>query len=119
MEQTSVNEASLPDDIRIGFNWGAFWLSWVWGLANGVYISLIVFLLPVVWQIYLGLKGNQLAWNHRQFTDFDHFREVQRTWAKWGWIVAILTVLLTVIGIILAGGVAILGVAAWETGVNK
>lgn len=115
MRDTAGSNGLVPEEVRVGFNWGAFWLSWVWGLSNGVYVSLLVLILPIVWQVYLGVKGNELAWRHRRFTDVEHFYAVQRTWAKWGWVVAIITVVAGVVSAVLAGGLAVLGMAVWES----
>jgi hypothetical protein len=77
--------ASVPPEIR-GWNWGAFFLNWIWGLGNGVYISLLS-LVPVVGIIMpfiLGAKGNQWAWQHQKWDSVEHFKEHQRKWSMWG-----------------------------------
>lgn len=33
---------------------------------------------------YLGVKGNELAWEHRKFESVEQFKEVQRKWMYWG-----------------------------------
>src|SRR5262245_27966170 len=48
----------LPPTIE-GWNWGAFWLTWIWGIRNRVWISLLA-LIPVVgivMHFVLGAKG--------------------------------------------------------------
>lgn len=77
-----------------GWSWGAFLLSWIWGIGNRVWIALLV-LIPIapinlIFAIYLGLKGNELAWRARQWESPDKFIETQKQWAKWGVIVFIL-----------------------------
>lgn len=82
--------AIIPDEIK-GWNWGAFWLSWIWGIFNGSYIALLA-LLPIanlIIPFYLGAKGNELAWKNRHWIDIESFKESQRIWRNWGWAIAI------------------------------
>ena len=54
------------------WNWGAFSLSWIWGIFNGLYWPLIIIALnfiPYIGFIFslyicikLGIRGNKLAW---------------------------------------------------------
>ena len=37
--------------------------------------------------IALGLKGNEWAWKHRKWESIEHFKKVQREWAKASFIV--------------------------------
>ena len=37
--------------------------------------------------IYLGVKGNELAWIYRPFRSFQHFEETQKAWGFWGGLV--------------------------------
>ena len=95
----------LPYELR-GWNWGAFVLSWIWGIANKTYISLLVIPLSFIpffglgMSIYLGIKGNELAWTNRQFTSLDQFRQIQKTWSYWGIALFASTCLLIVPGIL-------------------
>ena len=74
-----------------GWNWGGFFLSWMWALGHeritAAAIILITSFVPFVrwgFKIYFGIKGNELAWTHRRFRDLDEFRSVQRAWMIWG-----------------------------------
>ncbi len=51
------------------------------------YLCLIPFNIGLF--IYLGVKGNSLAWKYRMFQDVQHCRTVQSVWAKWvlGWFI--------------------------------
>lgn len=74
------------------WNWGGFWLTWVWGIANSTWVALLA-LIPFVnigVAFYLGYKGDQLAWENKQWYDEAHFREVQRKWALAGWVITII-----------------------------
>lgn len=71
------------------WNWGAFLLTWIWGIGNGVYRSFLV-LIPIYgiyeW-IMLGKNGNRLAYEKRPSGSVEGFRNTQRKWAMWGIIV--------------------------------
>ncbi len=111
--------AEIPPDIR-AWNWGAFWGTWIWGLANRVWISLLyplpnvlgiilvalfmsniltteqlvgiaqsniwrfmIFLLwvmQIVLQVSLLLKGNQWAWRAKRWESVQSFLTVQKRW---------------------------------------
>ncbi len=88
-------EAPSGEDAELGkWNWGAFLLSWIWGIGNRVWISLLA-LIPVVGLVMmfgLGFKDNRWAWERKQWRDIAHFHSTQRKWAiaglAWtvGWI---------------------------------
>ena len=78
-------DSELPQELK-GLNWGAFFLGWVWGIANNLLISLLT-LIPYVGFIMnfvLLFKGNEWAWQNRQFKSIEHFKKVQKIWAVWG-----------------------------------
>ena len=73
--------AIVPEEVR-GWSWGAFGLTWIWGVFNGVLISLLA-LIPgfaVVWAFVLGAKGNEWAWRNKQWDSIEHFKSTQRPW---------------------------------------
>jgi zinc-ribbon domain len=68
-----------------GWNWGAFLLSWIWSIGNGVWIGLLA-LIPYVgfiMAIVLGVKGNEWAWKQKQWKSVEDFKKTQSTWTKW------------------------------------
>ena len=73
------------------WNWGAFWLNWIWGLGNSTYIALLMFvpLVNFVMIFVLGAKGSQWAWKNRLWADEAHFIRTQRNWARAGLAVAV------------------------------
>jgi len=75
-------ESKLPPELK-GWNWGAFFLNWIWGIGNGTYIAFLMFvpLVNFVMLFVLGAKGNEWAWQNKQWRDVDHFKSVQRKWA--------------------------------------
>ena len=81
--------AEIPAEID-RWNWGAFLLTWIWGVGNGVFISLLVFV-PffgvLIMPFVLGAKGSAWAWRNRRWDSIEHFKRVQRLWAIWGVVV--------------------------------
>ena len=91
-----------------GWNLGAFWFGWLWAFSHRLIgwgiVTLVFGLLPA---IYLGVKGNELAWERRPFRDVEDFRACQRVWRSWaiGFIIA--TVAIAVLGIIISAFAAV------------
>jgi hypothetical protein len=83
--------AVIPEEIK-GWNWGAFWFTWIWGLFNRSYVALLVFIpiLNLIVSFYLGAKGNELAWRNRIWESTEEFFSEQRLWSIAGWIIAVL-----------------------------
>lgn len=92
------NTKVLPVEYR-KFNWGAFLLTWIWGIGNRSYVALWAFatnilcLIPFVgwigtlaFAIWLGTKGNELAWQNQSWKNLNDFNETQRKWAMWSCI---------------------------------
>ncbi len=100
---SSGNGASseIPPEIK-GWNWGAFFLWWIWGIGNNTYISLLT-LIPYVGQIVmpfvLGAKGNEWAWKNKRWDSIQHFKSVQWKWESAGIIWFVIAV---IIGILVA-----------------
>jgi len=102
-----------PEVAMMGFNWGAFLLNWIWGVGNSVWISLLMWVFGFLnfipglgllaglgFQIYLGIKGNELAWRNRRFESIEQFRAVQATWTKWSLILLVAGFVLGILGAI-------------------
>ncbi len=71
------------------WNWGAFFLNWIWGIGNSVWIALLCFV-PIVGLVMifvLGARGSRWAWRNRLWRDEEHFRRTQRIWAIAGLVV--------------------------------
>jgi hypothetical protein len=94
MDNTSGrgDAVALPAEIR-GWNWGGFLLTWVWWGFNGpkwlwfmvtLVLNMVLPLVSIVLSITLGLKGNEWAWRNRAWESVEHFKRVQRKWARWG-----------------------------------
>jgi len=98
--------STIPAEIK-GWNWGAFLLTWIWGIGNNVWVSLIALvgsivpIVAIVMCFVLGAKGNEWAWQSRRWDSIEQFRRTQSTWAKWG--VGIVVGLVVVVLLVLAG----------------
>jgi len=67
------------------WNWGAFGLSWIWGIGNRTPAAFFVLVPFVGWfgmPFLLGLKGNEWAWRNGNWPDIETFRRTQRAWAR-------------------------------------
>lgn len=77
------------------WNWGAFCFSWIWGIFNGIYWPLIIIVLNFIPYIgivlslsiciFLGIKGNKLAWkawtaSSDSDVNKECFKNVQKKW---------------------------------------
>ena len=78
----------LEQELR-KWNWGAFLLTVIWGIGNGVmrsFLTLIPFYGLYEW-FMLGINGNRWAWEKRRWESVEQFHRSQRAWAKAGVIV--------------------------------
>lgn len=79
---SGLGKASImPPNIK-GWNWGAFLLTWIWGIGNNTLIALLMFVpfVNIVMMFVLGAKGNQWAWQNRKWKSIEHFKSIQRKW---------------------------------------
>jgi hypothetical protein len=96
-------ESVLPAELK-GWNWGAFFLNWIWGIGNSTWIALLCFipLVNIVMIFILGARGNEWAWRNKTWDSVEHFRKTQRTWKRWGVALFIIGVVIGVIYAIIA-----------------
>jgi len=96
--------SQAPPEIR-GWNWGAFFLTWIWGIGNNVWISFIAlcgilpyfgWIISLVMAIILGVRGNEWAWQNKRWDSIEHFKKTQRTWMWWGIGVLLLQIALII-----------------------
>jgi len=93
--------SGITPDIVKRWNWGAFFLNWIWGLGNRTYIALLC-LIPFVNFVMifiLGLKGSEWAWKNKHWQSIEQFKSVQKRWALGGFIVWIVMILLYVFAV--------------------
>jgi hypothetical protein len=95
----SGGKAGVPPEIAaFKWNWGAFWLTWLWCLNHrmiawgvGILVGSLVLgflpgggLVPLGVGIYFGIMGHKLGWQNRHFPGgVSEFIAVQRAWMKW------------------------------------
>lgn len=90
--------SAMPPELT-GWNWGAFFLTWIWGIGNNTFIAFLTFI-PIVNFVMifvLGANGNEWAWQNKKWMSIEHFQKVQRLWAIWGFVLFLLGVLFLVI----------------------
>lgn len=96
------DKAFVPDTVKNKFNWGAFLMTWVWGIFNNSFITLtfvilmiltlisslkisaitfIFLFLDLIFMIWFGIKGNTWAWQNKRYSGIARFHEVQKKWA--------------------------------------
>ena len=87
-EETSraPSNAEPPQAVPGGWNWGAFFLTWIWGIGNQVWISLLTFvpIVGLIMRFVLGAYGNKWAWEQGNWRDIEHFKRTQRKWTYAG-----------------------------------
>lgn len=110
--QRPVTQQPKTPSILSTWNWGAFCLSWIWSVCNGIYWPLIMIALNFIPYIgvlcslgiciYLGLKGNEMAWvNAKQKgTDVYSFESTQGDWNMLGLVLFLIGILLSLIYVI-------------------
>ena len=91
--------AVIPPEIK-GWNWGAFFLTWIWGIRNRTYIAFLCFIpfVSLVMAFILGAKGSKWSWRNQKWDSIEQFKNSQRRWAIWGTII-FFTVLAIGIGV--------------------
>ena len=87
----------LPHEL-MGWNWGAFFWSWVWGLRFGIWPGVVALIFPP-WAIVAGIKGNEWLWQTGRFDDIEDFQHSQKKWAISGALLfVVISVALTLLG---------------------
>ncbi len=110
--------AVLPEELK-GYNWGALLLSWIWGIGNKTYITLLSFLVAFIpfigclaalgMNIWFGFKGNEWAWQNKHFESVEHFKSNQKKWTIAGIIVTIVSIIVWIFFAMVIGAAAVSG----------
>ena len=101
--QPGLGKVSTLPPTATGWNWGAFFFTWIWGLFNGAYVTLWGLLLSIVpfgnivWAIVCGVNGSRWAWQGKPWASVEHFRSVQHRWAVAALVVFLVAVLALVL----------------------
>ena len=79
--EVTTKKTLVPEEIK-GWSWAAFILSWIWGIGNNTYRALWIFVpyVNIIMIVYLGFRGNELAWKHKHWESVEHFKAVQKKW---------------------------------------
>ena len=91
-------DSIIPPEIK-GWNWGAFGVTLIWGIYYGAWVVLWGFLLGLIplvwilWQVYVGMKGNEWAWRKNKWQSVEQFIATQNKWKPWGIVFFILGIL--------------------------
>ena len=101
------HSSALPTELQ-GFNWGAFFIPFFWGIAHETWIALLCLITGLVGAIFgplgsmgaafgfsfwLGMQGNEFAWRNRKWSSVQEFEDVQQKWATSGMIIFGLSVI--------------------------
>ena len=75
---------TVPPELG-GWNWAAFGLNWIWGLAHRSYAPLLVFVpfVGLVVPFIAGAMGNRWAWRNGRWDSVEQFKRVQQRWARY------------------------------------
>ena len=99
---------AVPPQCQGGFNFGAFFFTWIWGLNHHAYWTLWgipISFIPcggLIFSIYCGMKGNETAWNSGRFSTPEECLACQNTWMYWGIGVIAFTVIAFLLVIVLS-----------------
>jgi hypothetical protein len=111
-----------PQEVPKGFNWGAFYFGWIWGLNHRkpilllmLPISIVLGFIPILGvlislgiQIWVGFQGNQWAWDSGRFNTIAQMEECENVWKKWAIAMFALSIVFITLAIVLplmvAGG---------------
>lgn len=90
---TEYNSKQMPKELQ-DFNWGAFLLTFIWGIKYKAWITFLAiplffiqmplglnWLLLVLFQLYCGIKGNEWAYKQEYWKKPKEFRVTQMKWA--------------------------------------
>ena len=103
---SELDNSDIPIENIKGWNWGAFWLTWLWGIGNKSWLTFWA-LIPyfnILWMFVCGFKGNEWAWKNKNWTNFEEFTRVQKKWATIANILAVTLITIVVIIMILGMG---------------
>ena len=91
-------DAVLPKGLE-GPNWGAFFFPALWCFAHNLPVwGVISLFVPLAPNIYLAVKGNEMAWRSRSWVDATEFETVQGVWARCGGYIFFACFLFVVLG---------------------
>ena len=91
------------ENLKTKFNLGAFLLTWLWGIGNKTYITLLILIVALIPKFglvlrllssfYFGIKGNEWALKNKEFKSYEHFINYQKKWTIAGLILFIFSLM--------------------------
>lgn len=135
---SSVRERNIEiENAKRSWSWGGFLLGWIWALGHacwwpslvvlglfiitlffsiiffpiGMFFGVILNLFVISVSIFLGIKGNSIAWENGCFDNIEHFRSKERKWTIAGIIVLILCIILPIVCVL---GLLTFGIALFN-----
>ncbi len=98
------NPDYVPDEIK-GWHWGAFFWNWVWLVPVNTTLAIIMCfaniftggISTIVLAFYLGIKGNEMAWQSKQYKSIEEFKEEQKKWTLTGLICILVPMLIGIV----------------------
>ena len=123
-QQTAPVAAPSSDPFLQKWNWGAFLLSWIWAFGHGLalwgVIGLVGAFIPGIGglvalgvAIYLGIKGNNLAWETGKYSSIEVLKETEQKWTKWA--IILFFVGLVIFALTMVALFVLIGVSATTT----
>lgn len=111
---------------KYSWSWGGFLLSWIWALGHacwwpfivvlslfllsiitmiyffpmGVVFVVIQSLFHIVISIYMGIKGNVIAWENGCFENIEHFKKKEHGWTVAGIIIWAISIIISAVFVI-------------------
>lgn len=98
---TGYRGKNIPQELK-EFNWGAFLLTFIWGIRFKAWVTLLAiplmlihlplgfnWILFVILQLYCGFKGNEWAYQVEWWKKYSDFRKTQARWAIAGVLINI------------------------------
>jgi len=92
---SGMKGAEVPREIK-RWNWAAFLMTPIWGIFSGVPIAALMFAIYLPFfpgwfrfialmggSLFLGFRGNELAWRGKKWRSVKHFKAVQKRWVVW------------------------------------
>ncbi len=100
MENTSGQGklAMLPPELR-GWNWGAFFFNWLWGIFNNTFIALLCFIpfVNIIMIFVLGAKEDEWAWQNKRWNSIEQFKRAQKNRAVVGLTPFVLSIIIWIL----------------------
>ncbi|MBC63950.1 MAG: hypothetical protein CL746_06535 [Chloroflexi bacterium] len=106
INRSGDKKSEVPKEIK-GWNWAAFLIPPLWGLFSGVPLAVLMLALylPIFsdgmraialigCSLFLGIRGNELAWKGKKWKSVEHFKNVQKKWLSWAVVLNIIYIII-------------------------